>query len=279
MSSGPTLAHRRAWADLSEAAGYERLVGYPPDGATRSARRFGGCVACPTGRRAGFFNPILILKAATTIDLREAVEWMRDQGSPLSLRIRDDLETEALRAVASELGLERASWVEPAMVMWPLRSGGASLPAGLSIEAATPRSMDGFYAASSAGFFDGGRAGVEFMRDLFPKDIAADPDVRLFGAVLDGDPVASSVAIRSGLVVGIYSVGTAERARRRGIATAMTWAAVHAGRQWGCAAATLQASAMGEPVYRRMGFDTVARYVTWEEPRPEAAPSPQADAG
>jgi predicted acetyltransferase len=80
-------------------------------------------------------------------------------------------------------------------------------------------------------------------------------------------------------VVGVYAVGTSTVARRRGIATAMTWAAVQAGREWGCAAATLQASEMGEPVYRAMGFETVARYVTFEEPRPARTAASEAEAG
>jgi GNAT superfamily N-acetyltransferase len=261
-----SLAQRRAWADLSEAAGYELLAAHASDGAPRSARRFGGCIACPTGRSASFFNPILILEPTTAADLREAGAWMRDQGAPLSLRIRDDLETEALRGAATELGLEREEWVEPAMVLWPLRSGADHLPAALSIEEATSSSIDRFYEASSSGFLGSGDSGVAFMRDLFPPDIAADPDVRLFGGFLGDDPIASSVAIRSGPVVGIYAVGTAERARRRGIGTAMTWRAIEAGRDWGCEAATLQASAMGEPVYRAMGFESVASYVHWSRP-------------
>ena len=48
----------------------------------------------------------------------------------------------------------------------------------------------------------------------------------------------------------------------------MTWAAVNAGREWGSRAAVLQASEMGEPVYREMGFRTVAGYVSYDEPVP-----------
>ena len=265
MSAVPGPEQLRAWADSSEVGAYELLARHPHDGVDRAARRFGGCVACPTGRRGTFFNPILVLEPATADDLRAAMAWMRDQGSLVSLRIRDTLETEALRAAASDLGLTRDSWVEPAMVLWPVQASGLSLPAGLTIEAATPATIERFYEAASTGFFGGGSTALQFMRELFPAEIATNRDIRLLGGFLDGDPVASSVAIRSGPVVGVYAVGTAERARRRGIGTAMTWRAVEAGLAWGCEVATLQASAMGEPIYRAMGFETVTHYVHWAD--------------
>ena len=93
--------------------------------------------------------------------------------------------------------------------------------------------------------------------------MAADPDVRLFTGRLDGRPVATSIAIRSGDVSGVYGVGTHESARRRGVGTAVTWAAVEAGRAWGCDTIVLQASDMGLPVYERMGFRTVVSYETF----------------
>ncbi|GAA5061712.1 GNAT superfamily N-acetyltransferase [Thermocatellispora tengchongensis] len=61
-------------------------------------------------------------------------------------------------------------------------------------------------------------------------------------------------------VGGVYVVTTAEDFRRRGIATALTAAALREARWRGLPVATLQASAEGEPVYRRMGFQTVAGY-------------------
>ncbi|HEY2916131.1 MAG TPA: GNAT family N-acetyltransferase [Candidatus Limnocylindrales bacterium] len=271
--SAPDL---RAWADHNVAAAFALLIRNPNDGVARSPRRFGGCVAYPTGRRGGFFNPIVVTEPASADDVREAVTWMRDEGSPVSLRIRDDLETRAIRAAAADLGLERNDWVEPAMVMWPLRPA-PDPPSGLVIEEGGETSVARFHEAAASGFTDGGPAGLAFMADLFPPAIASDPDIRLFGGFLDGDAVASSVAIRGGPVGGIYSVGTAERARRRGIGTAMTWRAVEAGRAWGCEAATLQASAMGEPVYRAMGFERVAGYALWNRPAPRPARATDAE--
>jgi GNAT superfamily N-acetyltransferase len=72
-----------------------------------------------------------------------------------------------------------------------------------------------------------------------------------------------SIAVRTGESGGIYSVATLESARRRGVGTAVTWAAVDAIREWGCTAAVLQSSEMGYPVYRAMGFAEVTRYTRY----------------
>src|SRR5207237_9550494 len=110
---------------------------------------------------------------------------------------------------------------------------------------------------------------VALAFDLVPDDLIDDDDLQLIGGYLNGDPVACAMAIRSRNVVGVYAVGTAERARRRGIGTAITWAAIEQGRRWGCDVAVLQASEMGLPVYSAMGFRRVTAYVNFG-PRPGA---------
>jgi len=259
----------RAWSDENLLASFELLVRHPPTGAPIASRRFGTVTAFAAGRRSGFFNAVAVLAPARARDVEAAVGWVRDLGQSVSLRVREDIDDEALRRAAEQIGLERSPWVDPAMVMAPLAIAPA-LPAGLRIDTATPATLDRWYAALASG------AGVApthpFLRDLLPQDAIDDPDIRLFGGFLDGAPVATSVAIRSRNAVGIYAVGTAESARRRGIGSAMTWAAVDAGREWGSRAAVLQASEMGEPVYRAMGFRTVAAYVAYDEPPPQRPP-------
>ena len=61
-------------------------------------------------------------------------------------------------------------------------------------------------------------------------------------------------------VAGIYWVGTSEEARGRDLGWTVTASAVNAGLDLGAEAASLQASPMGEPLYRQMGFETVFDY-------------------
>ena len=95
-------------------------------------------------------------------------------------------------------------------------------------------------------------------------------DVRFFLGSLDGRTVATSFAVRTLDVVGVYGVGTDESVRRRGIGTAMTWACLGAGRDWGCTTAILQASEMGRGVYASMGFRPVTSYLSFERPPDES---------
>lgn len=259
------LERLRTWSDENLLAGFKLLARHPPAGRSIRPRRFGSAVAFPAGRRTGFFNAVAILAPTHARDIEAAVRWIRGFGQPVSLRVREDVEDDEVRAAAEHVGLTRSGWLDPAMILYPIPSA-PSAPAGLRIETAVPATLDSWYAALAAS------AGVPpthpFLRDMLPEDVARDPDIRLVGGFLDGEPVATSVAIRSENAVGVYAVGTAESARRRGIGTAMTWAAIEAGRAWGAKAAILQASEMGEPVYRAMGFRTVAGYVSYDEPAP-----------
>jgi ribosomal protein S18 acetylase RimI-like enzyme len=64
-------------------------------------------------------------------------------------------------------------------------------------------------------------------------------------------------------VSAIANVGVVPQARRRGIGEAMTGRALSDAVRAGCTAAYLQASAMGYPVYERMGFREVRSWTGW----------------
>jgi ribosomal protein S18 acetylase RimI-like enzyme len=72
-------------------------------------------------------------------------------------------------------------------------------------------------------------------------------------------------------VAGIYNVTTPPAYRRRGIGTALTAAALLAGRDRALRTGILQATAEGEPVYRRMGFTTVGEYRLMKLPAVQSA--------
>jgi ribosomal protein S18 acetylase RimI-like enzyme len=108
----------------------------------------------------------------------------------------------------------------------------------------------------------------EVFRGLFGPTLVADPRVRLAVGYLAGEPVSAAAAVHSGRTLGVYAVATVERARRRGIGRAVTWAAIEAGANaWESTIAVLQSSEMGVPVYRSMGFEEVARYVEFDRPK------------
>lgn len=71
---------------------------------------------------------------------------------------------------------------------------------------------------------------------------------------LGGTAVASATLFMGGGAAGIYNVATLPQARGRGIATAVTLAALLLARSEGETAGVLHASEMAYSVYRRMGF-------------------------
>ncbi|HEX6508137.1 MAG TPA: GNAT family N-acetyltransferase [Chloroflexota bacterium] len=90
------------------------------------------------------------------------------------------------------------------------------------------------------------RAAAEALRPACPA--------RYFLGSIDGEPVATSECFLAHGVAGIYNVVTMPRARRRGLGTALTAAALHEARAQRYAIAVLQASSSGQRIYTRLGF-------------------------
>lgn len=98
-----------------------------------------------------------------------------------------------------------------------------------------------------------------FEFDMF-KALLESPKVRLYLGRIDGEAVGTSMMFLSSGVAGLYQVEVSPEHRRRGIGTAMTLAPMEDARQLGYRIAVLQASKMGEPVYRKIGFKSYFRY-------------------
>jgi GNAT superfamily N-acetyltransferase len=84
--------------------------------------------------------------------------------------------------------------------------------------------------------------------------------IRAFMATVDGEPAASAVLLEWAGVAGLYNVGTLPEYRGRGLGTYVSLAALEAGRPDGYRHGVLQASAMGEALYRSMGFEVRSRF-------------------
>jgi GNAT superfamily N-acetyltransferase len=96
------------------------------------------------------------------------------------------------------------------------------------------------------------------------------PHNAAFVASLDGQPVGAAMAMLTHGIAGVFWVGTVETARGKGIAEACMRVVTNWGLDAGAPHVQLQASPMGEPIYRRMGYDDLYRYDFWLMPGPEA---------
>ena len=214
---------------------YRKLADHAPGG---SVRESGGVFAFVTGLPAALFNGCVVVADPSPEELTASLDWVRERGLPYQVAIVDE-HLATLRASLTAAGLQPYA-VFPGMVLSPVPE--APAPAtGVSVV----RGIEGD------------------MASYLPGSFQADPDVRTFTGTVDGQPAGTSIAIRTDDVSGVYGVGTEPAARNRGVGTAVTWAAVGAGRAWGCDAVYLQATAMGAPLYRRMGFRRIVDYAIY----------------
>lgn len=93
------------------------------------------------------------------------------------------------------------------------------------------------------------------------------PNVAGYVAYLDDRPVSAAMTVYSGRVAGLFVVATSSGARRRGLGELVSRAATRAGFELGAAAVVLQATAAGEPVYRRIGFEKITEYGPCQVPK------------
>jgi GNAT superfamily N-acetyltransferase len=159
-------------------------------------------------------------------------------------------------ATAVEEHLPEHGWEmveeEPAMLLAPVPDPPAPLP-GLDIRlVTTARQFDDFMARLPM-----------LRRWVASLEAAQDPDVALFVGYVGGALVAAGRLACIDAVGEITSIETLETHRRRGIGTAMTWAAIAEAARRGCTAIMLTATEMGYPVYLRMGFRPICSYRTY----------------
>lgn len=224
-------------------------------------RSYGNVEAFLGGVPLEFANGCLVMRPVAPGDLDEAVAWVRAADVPFAVRVEESL-VSAVEAVMTGHGLEQDQVPMPGMAMRPIKAAPAPA-ARIEVTAVDDASYADFVEVLIATGLPG-----EWAERAFPRHLLESPDLRFFLAGLDGRPVGTSLAVRTGDLGGIYSVGTVEGARRKGVGTAVTWAAVEQIRDWGCEAAVLQSSAMGYPVYRSMGFEDVVRYARFKLPDP-----------
>lgn len=91
-----------------------------------------------------------------------------------------------------------------------------------------------------------------------------DEHLRTWVGYVDDRPVTTATAYIDDAFVGVYAVATIPDARGHGYGEAITWAATLCEPEL---PATLQASAMGRPIYERMGYRTIAEFTVWDRER------------
>jgi ribosomal protein S18 acetylase RimI-like enzyme len=180
----------------------------------------------------------------------------------------------AMEEAYTRAGVERfAAWVHESDV--PLLRELASRGYGVS---ETTRAMGMELGDLDVGAVDAtlGEAGwpeyLGHLRSLgLPPALLANVDPGAFhvlAAWLDREAVATGFAFDHDGDAGIYNVSTFERARRRGLGTALTRGLLHAATRRGCVTVSLQSTPMAERVYAAVGFRDLGRIVELMPPAP-----------
>jgi ribosomal protein S18 acetylase RimI-like enzyme len=204
----------------------------------------------------GAFRTGSRLSPGATLERVRAFFAPHARGFTMNIRAHADAD---LRAACEEAGMVEIGNA-PGMVL-DHRLADAAPPAGVILRRVTTE-------ADAAAF--GRIQGAAYATYGMPEDVAPEcighldvlhaPHIVTFLALLDGTPAAGAMTIVTHGVAGIYWVGTIPEARGRGLAELCTRAAGNAGFDLGARIAALQASIMGEPIYRRMGYVEVTRY-------------------
>lgn len=194
---------------------------------------------------------------AKLLDRAGAFFAARERGFSVWARAETPEDSELIGA-AEAAGL-KAAYEMPEMILGE-RAEEQGVPAEVEIRrVASPDDAGDYWRVATSSY-----ASLGFPPEIFAFyencDGLGAENVAAFLARIDGQPVAIAMTIVSHGIAGIYWVGSTEEARGRGLGRAMTAAAVNAGFDMGAALASLQASPMGESLYRKMGFETIFIY-------------------
>ena len=212
------------------------------------------------GAPSAAFNTAFLKGPIRDLDacIRRAREYFGDKKLPYRITLRDDLVGDCAD------GLSAAGYREvermPGMLMRPIRDGSKRHPQLRVRPVETREDLAHFQETAFAGFALPAAAAPLFLTE----QLWARPNLRFYLGTVGGEPACTSALVTTESVAGIYWVATLDVFRRRGLGEAITWEAVKGGIDAGCVVASLQASALGEPVYQRMGFETPLYYVHFE---------------
>ncbi len=256
-SSSADLPHGRVHLNLVDSS--RQLFELDPDAAVEA----GGGWLLGAGTPS---HPVISNAAFRTDDdadpgqlIAHAREFFSKRGRGFSVWVRSDLPEDAdLVEAAGGAGLQCVHEA-PEMVL-SNRVETRPLRAGVELRRlSSEEEVDDYWQVAGASY-----TSLGFPPDVFGyytdrAGLLAD-NVAAFVAYLDGKPASIAMTIVSHGIAGVYWVGTLDEARGMGLAWATTAAATNAGLELGAEIASLQASPMGEPIYKAMGYEAIFDY-------------------
>jgi hypothetical protein len=222
--------------------------------------RVDGLLMCVTPHGTVVTNMALVTGPITAKAVREATTRMYEpRGVPYSVWTRAHAD-ERLEAELADLGFTRFH-EEPGMVLGPEDGATVPRPDGLRIRQVTDdagREAFGRLMAAAYGVY--GTPHEATQERFATMSAVVGPERHTVLAYVGERAVAGAMLFLTHGVGGVNWVGTLPEECGRGYGAAVTWAIVEEGRRRGARFMNLQASPMGEALYRRLGFRTATQY-------------------
>jgi hypothetical protein len=187
-----------------------------------------------------------------------------------TVKVRDNGEDDDLRDACVTAGLDVFGAPVPEMLVTaplPERDG----VDGVAVEwVEDVAGVVDFVTVNAAAYASYGMP-AEVLPELFDQCSALvdDPSTHVVVARRSGEPIATAMVFESDGVASLQWVGTVPAARTTGLGALVTTRTTNLAFERGASSCTLQASPMGEPVYRALGYETIYHYSEYAHwPRP-----------
>jgi GNAT superfamily N-acetyltransferase len=214
----------------------------------------GGVGVFAAGLAHPFFNQIVVDDGASGSELSGAIEQVRGRGERFYVVLRHPQDA-GFRELVAKLGLHDEEVLLPGMAVDPIAP---AQPVPEELQIRVVRNVDDL--ADHATALSAYGLPGEIVRAFLGDEFWLLPETTTYVGYVGGEPVVSGHAVRTGRAIGVYSIATVDTARRRGYGAAMTERILADAVEASCDVAVLQASAMGRPIYERLGFRLVQEY-------------------
>ncbi len=221
------------------------------------------------GAKFQMFNAVFLsAPVANTAELEErlrlAAAHFRSRGLRWSFWFCDDWLAGPVRRVLSQQCNRanlRLSADMPGMAANRLLPVKRVLPRLDFVRVDSPRRLADFHGIGSVCF----NVPMDWFKEVFDAGLPAErPRFSCWAGYLDGLPVTTAAAVRTGRVLGLYNVATAPGYRKRGFGEAITRHLVEAGEATeALEGVVLQSTSHGFALYERLGFRPVTRILVY----------------